>query len=178
MYHLVIGGMWKYSGFLLSQWDGWGGQEDSRFVQNRNSILDMLNLTWELSHDHSSFPPYPCFHRNASKWQEIRFIQRQKQAFQVQNWQTGSHQGFWRGRSPGKKRILVKGGLSSWGSGLCTLPSTLPHHRPPLLWLHCQGLAMPPSFSPGFVSAPLLLPVTSGCLPKHIPPVLSKPVSY
>jgi len=94
MYHLVIGGMWKYSGFLLSQWDGWGGQEDSRFVQNRNSILDMLNLTWELSHDHSSFPPYPCFHRNASKWQEIRFIQRQKQAFQVQNWQTGSHQGF------------------------------------------------------------------------------------
>lgn len=37
LYHLVI------MGCLLSQRDGWGGQEDGRFVQNRNSILDALN---------------------------------------------------------------------------------------------------------------------------------------
>ena len=121
----MIGCMWKHPGFLLGQQDGWGGLKDRRFVQNRNSILDMLNLNWELAHDHSSFPPYPCFHRNAPKWEEIRFIQRQKQTFQVQNWQTGSHQGFRRGRSPGRMRILVQGDLRSWGSGLGTLPSTL-----------------------------------------------------
>lgn len=51
-----------------------------RLVQNRNSISDVLSLNWQLTHDHSSFPPY-CFHRNAPKWKEIWFIQRQKQTF-------------------------------------------------------------------------------------------------
>lgn len=88
--------------------DGEDGKR--RFVQNRNFKLDIWTRTGSWL-DHSSFPLYSCFPRNAPKWEEIWFIQRQKQTFQVQNWQTGSHQGFWRGHSPGRMRILVKGAL-------------------------------------------------------------------
>lgn len=64
------------------------------------------------------------------------------------------------------------------GRGLvqhCPPPS--PYHRPLLLWLHCQGMAMPSSFSPGFVSMLLFLPawllyVTRGSHTEHIPPGL------
>lgn len=111
-----------------------------------------------LSRGSSSSPPYSCFHRNAAKWEEIWFIQRQKQTFQVQNWQTGSHQGFWRGCSPGRMRILIRGGLRSRSLGSVRRPcpstdchcfdSTAKawwHHLvsalgfvPPLLPFHCQ----------------------------------------
>lgn len=103
------------------------GEDWKRLVQNRNSILDALSLNWQLTHDHSSFPPYSCFHRNAPKWKEIWFIQRQKQTFQVQDRQTRSHQGFWRGCSPGRIKILLMGDLRSQD-----LSSTLtpPYHRP------------------------------------------------
>lgn len=54
--------------------------------------IDMLSLTPGSLTTPALFCPPLTFDRNAPKWQEIRFIQRQKQTFQVQNWQTGSHQ--------------------------------------------------------------------------------------
>lgn len=89
----------------------------------------MRPQNWELTHDHRSSPSYSCFHRNAPKWKEIRFVQRQKQTFQVQNWQTGSHQGFWRGCSPGRMGILSRENSGSWslGSVRCPCPITDSH---------------------------------------------------